>query len=158
MRHLKSGSALGVIFAAALMGAPAQAETTVLSNVTVIDGTGRAAQPNSGIVVTDGKIAFVGPMAQLKAPAGAKVENLSGKFVMPGLIDSHVHVGMMRDVAQDVTFYDRANVEADLKTYAAYGVTAVQDAGTDKDVIFDIRKDLRAGRPQMARVFTSGQG
>ena len=158
MRHLKLGSAFGAMFAMALMGASAQAETTVLSNVTVIDGTGKAAQPNSAIVMTDGKIAFVGPMSQLKAPAGAKVENLSGKFVMPGLIDGHVHVGMMKDVTQDVKFYDRANVEADLKTYAAYGVTTVQVAGTDKDVIFDIRKDLRNSRPHMARVFTSGQG
>ena len=65
---------------------------------------------------------------------------------------------MMKDVTQDVKFYDRANVETDLKIYAAYGVTAVAVAGTDKDVIFDIRNDLRKTRPTMARVFTSGQG
>ncbi len=75
------------------------------------------------------------------------------------MIDSHVHVGMMKDVAQDVKFYDRANVEADLKTYAAYGVTAVQVAGTDKDVIYDIRKgSARGPSPHGARSFTSGQG
>ena len=154
MRKLKFGAA-GLL---AMMAAPAFAETTVLTNATVIDGTGKPAAPGSGIVMTDGKISWVGPMAQLKAPKGASTVDLTGKFVMPGIIDSHVHVGMMKDVAQDVKFYDRANVEADLKTYAAYGVTTVVVAGTDKDVIFDVRKDLRAGRPSMARVYTSGQG
>lgn len=156
MRKLKFGAAAVALLA--LAAAPALAETTVLSNVTVIDGTGKPAAPGSAVVMTDGKITWVGPMAQLKAPKGASTVDLSGKYVMPGIIDSHVHVGMMKDVTQDVKFYDRANVEADLKTYAAYGVTAVQVAGTDKDVIYDIRKELRAGRPQMARVFTSGQG
>ena len=158
MRNLKFGATAAALFAVAVTALPASAETTVLSNVTVIDGTGKPAARASAIVMTDGKIAWVGPMAQLKAPAGATTRDLSGKFVMPGIIDGHVHVGMMKDVTQDVKFYDRANVEADLKTYAAYGVTTVQVAGTDKDVIFDIRKDLRAGRPSMARVYTSGQG
>ena len=157
MRNLKFGAAAAALFAAA-MAAPASAETTILSNVTVIDGTGKPAAPNSGIVMTDGKIAWVGPMSQLKAPKGATTRDLSGKYVIPGIIDSHVHVGMMKDVTQDVKFYDRANVETDLKIYAAYGVTAVAVAGTDKDVIFDIRNDLRKTRPTMARVFTSGQG
>jgi len=151
MRNLKFGAAAAALFAVAVTALPAGAETTVLSNVTVIDGTGKPAAPASAIVMTDGKIAWVGPMAQLKAPAGATTRDLSGKFVMPGIIDGHVHVGMMKDVTQDVKFYDRANVEADLKTYAAYGVTTVQVAGTDKDVIFDIRRDLRQGRPSMAR-------
>ena len=45
-------------------------ETTVLTNVTVIDGTGAAAKPDSAIVMTDGKIAYVGPVSGLKAPSG----------------------------------------------------------------------------------------
>jgi imidazolonepropionase-like amidohydrolase len=156
MRDFKLG---GAIAALCLMGAlPALAETTVLTNVTVIDGVSSAAQPGEAIVMTDGKIAYVGPMAGLKAPKGAKTEDMSGKFVMPGIIDSHVHVGIMHDVTQDIKYYDRANVEADLKQYAAYGVTTVQILGTDRDLIFDIRKEERAGRPHYARVFTAGQG
>jgi len=70
MFRLKIAAAAFALAAPALLAAPAWAESTVLTNVTVIDGTGKAAQPNSAIVMTDGKIAFVGPMAQLKAPAG----------------------------------------------------------------------------------------
>jgi imidazolonepropionase-like amidohydrolase len=155
MRGLKLGAGLLALLA---ISVPAGAETTVLKNVTVIDGTGSAPQANSAIVMTDGKIAFVGPVSGLKVPAGATVKDLSGKFVMPGIIDSHVHVGMMHDVTQDFKYYTRENVEADLKQYAAYGVTAVEVLGTDKDLIFDVRKEQRAGRPKMARVFTAGQG
>lgn len=158
MFRLKIAAATGALIAAAALASPALAESTVLTNVTVIDGTGRPAQPNSAVVMTDGKIAFVGPMAQLKAPSGAKTVDLAGKFVMPGIIDSHVHVGIMHDVTQDIKYYTRQNVEADLKQYAAYGVTTVQILGTDKDLIFDIRKEERAGRPKYARVFTAGQG
>lgn len=151
---------LGLILAGLIVGIglPAMAQTTVLRNVTVIDGTGAPAKPASAIVMTDGKIAWVGPVSQLKAPNGAKILDLSGKYVMPGIIDNHVHVGIMHDLTQDIKYYTRANVEADLKTYAAYGVTTVQILGTDKDLIFDIRAKQRAGRPTMTRVFTAGQG
>ena len=155
MRGLKLGAMVAALLAASV---PAWGETTVLKNVTVIDGTGAPAMPNSAIVMTDGKIAWVGPVAGLKAPAGAKVEDMSGKFVMPGIIDSHVHVGMMHDVTQDEKYETPQNVEADLKTYAAYGVTAVQVLGTDKDFVLDMRNQQRKSRPTMARLFSSGQG
>ncbi len=156
MRNLKLG--LGIATVALMAALPAAAETTVLKGMTLIDGTGKPAQANSALIMTDGKITWVGPAAQLKAPDGAKTVDLTGKFVMPGLIDSHVHIGIMKDQTQDIKFYTRENVEADLKTYAAYGVTGVQVLGTDKDLVFDVRKEQRAGRPKMARVFTAGQG
>lgn len=155
MRVLKFGAAVTALLAAA---SPALAESTVLKNVTVIDGTGAPAKPNSAIVMTDGKIAYVGPVSGLKAPAGAREVDLSGKFVMPGIIDSHVHIGMMKDVTQDEKFQTPANVEADLKTYAAYGVTAVQVLGTDKDFILDMRNKQRKGRATTTRIFSAGQG
>ena len=154
MRKLK----LALLAAALLAAAPALAETTVLKGMTLIDGTGKPVQPNAALVMTDGKIAWVGPAAQLKAPAGARTVDLTGKFVIPGLIDAHVHIGIMHDVTQDIKYYTRDNVEADLKTYAAYGVTGVQVLGTDKDLVFDIRKQERSGRPHYARVYTAGQG
>ena len=155
MQGLKLGATVAALLA---MSAPVMAQSTVLTNVTVIDGTGAAAKPNSAIVMTDGKIAYVGPMAGLKAPAGAKTVDLSGKFVMPGIIDSHVHVGMMKDVTQDEKFETPENVQADLKQYAAYGVTAVEVLGTDKDFVLEMRNQQRKGRPTMARLFSAGRG
>ena len=155
MRRLKFGSAAIALLA---LSAPAMAETTVLNNVTVIDGTGAAAAPASAIVMTDGKIAWVGPSAQLKAPKGADIKDMSGKFVMPGIIDSHVHIGLMHDVTQDEKYFTPENVDADLKQYTAYGVTTVQVLGTDKDFVLELRNKQRKSRPTMARVFSAGQG
>ena len=155
MRRLKFGSAAIALLA---LCAPAAAETTVLNNVTVIDGTGAAAAPASAIVMTDGKIAWVGPSAQLKAPKGADIKDMSGKFVMPGIIDSHVHIGLMHDVTQDEKYFTPENVDADLKQYTAYGVTTVQVLGTDKDFVLELRNKQRKSRPTMARVFSAGQG
>jgi imidazolonepropionase-like amidohydrolase len=155
MRGLKLGAGLLALLAVSV---PALAETTVLKNVTVIAGTGAAPQPNSAIVMTDGKIAWVGPVSALKAPAGATVKDLSGKFVMPGIIDSHVHLGMMHDVTQDEKYETPENVQADLKQYAAYGITTVQVLGTDKDFVLDMRNQQRKSRPSMARIFSAGQG
>jgi imidazolonepropionase-like amidohydrolase len=157
MQYLKLGAA--ALLAATFSGSlTAAAETTVLKNVTVIDGTGAAPQANSAIVMTDGKIAWVGPVSALKAPPGATVKDLSGKFAMPGIIDAHVHVGMMHDVTQDEKYETPENVQADLKQYAAYGITTVQVLGTDKDFVLDLRNQQRKGRPTMARVFSAGQG
>jgi imidazolonepropionase-like amidohydrolase len=141
--------------------APASATgaSKVLTNFTLIDGTGAAAAPGSAMVVgPDGKIAWVGPQAQLKAPEGAQTVDLAGKYVMPGLIDLHVHIGNVVDLKQDYKNFTRENVEKDLKTYASYGVTTVLTMGTENDTIFPLRAEQRAGKPTMARVYTAGQG
>jgi len=155
MRNLKFGTAA---FALLALSAPAIAETTVLNNVTVIDGTGAAPLANAAIVMTDGKISYVGPAAGMKAPKDAKIEDMAGKFVVPGIIDSHVHIGLMHDVTQDEKYFTPENVNADLKQYAAYGVTSVQVLGTDKDFVLDLRNQQRKSRPTMSRVFSAGQG
>jgi imidazolonepropionase-like amidohydrolase len=140
------------------MTAPAHAAVTVLKNFTLIDGTGAAPVAGSALSIENGRIVWVGPVAQLKAPASATVVDLSGKYVIPGLIDNHVHLGLVHDVTQDIKFYSRDLVEQQLKIYAAYGVTAVQVLGTDTDEIFKIRADQRKNGTDLSRVYTSGQG
>jgi imidazolonepropionase-like amidohydrolase len=135
---------------------PALAETLVVKNFTLIDGRGGAAEPNSAMLIEDGHIVWVGPSAQ--APANADAVDLTGKYVIPGLIDTHIHMGNVHDLTQDERFYTTENVEADLKTYASYGFTTVAVMGTDKDSVFAVRNAERAGRPTMTRLFTAGQG
>lgn len=147
-----------VLLAGACCATVDAAEVTVLRNFTLIDGTGKAPAPASALTITDSRIDWVGADSQLKAPAGATTVDLAGKYVLPGLIDSHVHLGLVDGITQDIKFYTRELVEQQLRTYAAYGITTVQVLGTDKDIIFDVRARLRNQRPDMARVFTSGQG
>jgi imidazolonepropionase-like amidohydrolase len=137
---------------------PAHAAPTVLRDFTLIDGTGRAPIPGSALIFDDGRITWVGAVSKLNIPSDARVVDLTGKFVIPGLIDNHVHLGLVHDLTQDIKFYSRDLVEQQLRIYAAYGVTAVQVLGTDKDVIFDVRADQRKAQTGMARVYTSGQG
>ncbi|PZU08780.1 MAG: amidohydrolase [Sphingomonas sp.] len=147
--------ALGMCCAAAVHG-----ETVVLEHFTLIDGTGRPAQRDQSLVMEDGRIAWVGPAAGLRKPAGAAAEDLRGKYLMPGIIDSHVHLGLVEGIDQNFgKYYDRQRVERQLRLYAAYGVTSVYTLGTDGDAIHDVIADQRRiGRIDMARAFTAGRG
>ena len=151
---------LGILAVVGCCGAePAQAQALALTNFTLIDGSGAPPKPGAAVLIdSGGHIEWVGEAARLKAPAGAKVIDLTGKYVMPGIIDDHVHLGLVHGLKQDVDFYTKDLVEDQLRIYAGYGVTSVLVLGTDKDLIFDIRAAQRAGRPEVTRVFTTGQG
>jgi len=136
----------------------ARAETIVLRQFTLIDGTGREPLRNAALVITDGRIAWAGPAASAKAPAGARTVELAGRFVMPGIINLHTHLGNTVNIAQDPKNFTRESVEKNLKTYASYGVTSVVSMGTDQDLVFQLRQEQRAGRPKMTRIFTAGRG
>src|ERR1051326_2701379 len=143
---------------ALLLIVPLHSEVKVFKNFTLIDGAGGPAAAGSSMIVDSGRIQWVGPTGNLKAPASAEVIDLSGAYVMPGIIILHGHVGNTIDLEQNAKFFTRENIEKNLKTYASYGVTAVFSMGTDQDLMFQIRDQQRAGRPSMTRVYTAGQG
>lgn len=149
-----------VALAALLLASTAQAQTVVLEHFTLIDGTGRAPVADQSLVMVDGKIRWVGPAAQTPAAKAATSEDLHGKYVMPGIIDAHVHLGLVDGIEQNFTkYYNRANVERQLQLYAAYGVTSVYTLGTDGDAIHAVIADQRRiGRVDRARAFTAGRG
>ncbi len=154
----KRTTALAVL-AILLCALPLAAETKVLQHFTLIDGTGRDPIPNAALILVNGRIRFAGPAANLKIPSGAQIIDLTGKYVMPGIINLHGHLGNVIDLTQDPKFFTRENIEKNLKTYASYGVTTVLSMGTDQDEIFKIRAEQRAtGRPSMTRVYTAGRG
>ncbi len=136
----------------------ALAETIVLDGFTLIDGNGRQPLSNAAMIIVDGRIQWTGPQPQLKAPAGAEVTHLPGKYMMPGIINLHGHLGNTLELTQDPKNFTRENVEKQLKLYASYGVTSMVSMGTDGDLIFPMRAEQRAGRPHMTRIFTAGRG
>src|SRR5262249_5486016 len=106
--------------------ANAQTARTILAiaHVTVIDATGRPAQPDQTVVVAGGRIAQVGPAKRLKIPHDARVLDGRGKFLIPGLWDMHVHVaGISADPAWSKKVL--------LPVLTAYGITGVRDMGGD---------------------------
>ena len=144
---------LALLFATSLV-----AEVKALKNFTLIDGTGRPAVAHAAMIIDDGRIQWVGPLSQLKTGPATQVIDLHGKYVMPGIINLHVHLGATIGLEQNADFFTPENVEKDLKTYASYGVTTVLSMGTDKDSIFKMRDAQRAGRPKETRIYTVGQG
>lgn len=113
---------------------------TAFTGATLIDGTDRAPIANATLLVKDGRVVAAGPAARVQIPSSAERVALSGKFVMPGLINSHGH----------------ASSVADLATYAAYGVTTVYSLGGEPAPIFSAREAQRNTPPAFARVFVAG--
>jgi imidazolonepropionase-like amidohydrolase len=141
-----------------LMVTALQAETLVLQSFTLIDGTGRRPVADAALVITDGKITYAGAKSKASAPAGATRVDLTGKYVMPGIINLHGHVGNVSGLTQDPKYFTPENLEKQLKLYASYGVTSVVSMGSEQDLIFQVRSRQRDGRPRVARVFTAYRG
>jgi imidazolonepropionase-like amidohydrolase len=140
------------------VAAPLLGETKVLTNFTLIDGTSRDPAPKSAMIITDGRIAWIGPASAMMKPRGATSLDLTGKFVMPGIMNMHGHLGNVVDFVQDAKNYTRENVAKQLKQYARFGVTSMLSMGSDQPLVFDIRKEQRAERPHECRVFTAYKG
>jgi imidazolonepropionase-like amidohydrolase len=129
-----------VVFAAVVLsGAAAHAQTTALTHATLIDGTGAAPQRDVTIVMEQGRIREIGP--GLAAPPNASVIDLTGKFVVPGIINGHGHVGPPPRDPQ-------------LRQYALYGVTTTTSMYFDQDDIAEFKARQKAGDLRGARILT----
>ena len=84
-------AALSPLTAGALQDQGSGGEVLVIEGGTLIDGTGSTPKTNMRIVIRNGRIQNIGPRNQVSLPARARVINARGKFILPGLIDSHVH-------------------------------------------------------------------
>jgi imidazolonepropionase-like amidohydrolase len=140
---LSIGRILALASAFALIGAapfapPADKSPTVYRHATLIDGTGAAAKRDMAVVTLGERITAVLADASLKAAQlrGAKQVDLSGKFLLPGLIDSHQHLA---------TPPDRAEAEARLKRDIYSGITATRDMADDLRQMADIARQARVG-------------
>ena len=108
------------------------------------------------LLIREGKVEAVGRASELDLPAGLEPLSLAGKFIVPGLINSHGHVGSTRGLQMGAEFYTREQVEADLETYAHYGVTTVLSLGGGQAVGFLVRDEQANQAPGRARLFLSG--
>jgi imidazolonepropionase-like amidohydrolase len=129
-----------ILAAALLFTANATAQVTVLTHATVIDGAGAAPQKDVTIVMENGRIRDVGPSSKVPVPAGATVVDLTGKFITPGIINAHGHVG--------------AKTEPQLRQYALYGVTTTTSMQTDPDEVVQVREAQKRGELRGARIST----
>jgi len=104
---------------------------------------------NGTIVVTDDRIASVGPSSSVKVPAGAKVVDLSGATVIPGLFDEHAHLHYSTlDIFPQRPWKYAANL--------AYGVTTTHDPSASNQEVFGQSEMVEAGLMTGPRIFSTG--
>jgi imidazolonepropionase-like amidohydrolase len=120
----------------------------------VIDGTSRGPLDNATILVRGGRIVAVGPAASVALPAGTVRVSLAGKTVIPGLVNAHGHVGNTEGLEQG--HYSARNVDRDLRTYAAYGVTTVFSLGDDQAAGLAARDAQSVPSLDRSRLFVAG--
>ena len=134
-------------------------ESIVLHDITVIDGTGAAAQARRDVVLSDGRIAAIEDAATFTRPDGARVIDGTGKFVIPGLVDMHAHVAgdVMDEKGEPGDRWDREVALSFLRTLLAFGVTTVRDPGAITADALVLRSALRAGELEGPELLTAGR-
>ena len=147
--------------------------STLFINATILDGSEHMEpQPDMAVAVERGVITWMGPSAVAQAPAGAEVIDLAGAYLMPGLINMHVHLcgsgkpvsagdagALMKKLDNPV---GRAIVRHILKGSAqqqlASGVTTVRGAGDPLFADLAVRDAIDAGKYQGPRLVAPGTG
>jgi imidazolonepropionase-like amidohydrolase len=116
----------------------------VYDGARLIVGDGKVIE-SAAFVVENGRITQVGAPGQIKVPAGASRVDLTGKTVMPAIVDAHTHMPTERQALVDL-----------LQRKAYFGVAAVMSMGQDNnDLAFEVRENPIPGA---ARLRTAGRG
>jgi imidazolonepropionase-like amidohydrolase len=139
-RHPRTCTALAIALSIAALES-AQTRLLVLDNVRIVDGGGGPPIENGRIVIDRDHIVRAGPAAAIGMPAGAGTVDLSGRTVIPGLIDSHFHI------------------EKDPKLalrQLSHGVTAFRDPGQWDENFEELRRMIAADGIPGPRIFTTG--
>src|SRR5207249_2233851 len=135
--------------------APAASGIVALTGARIIDGTGRAPLQQGTIIVNKGMIEAVGAPSAVKIPAGATRVDLSGKTIVPGLINAHAHLNFDQATKRSV----RDDLILRLKTYARYGVTSTVSLGSrpvDELEGLKLRDEQTHITLDRARLYTGG--
>lgn len=153
--------ALAAVLAGATVVPRAQSVATpsgsgmlVIRGATVIDGRGGAPRPATDILIRDGRIAAIGP--RLTSPSGSRELDAEGRWIVPGLIDVHVHLDtpMVFQVNDD----EKARIlEHNPRAFLYNGVTTVLNVSSAPEWIFDLKRRQAAGQVLAPRIFATGR-
>src|SRR5260221_635185 len=139
---------LGVSVAAlAAVGYAQTRGAVVYSGARLIIGDTSAPIENGAFVVMNGRITAIGRSGAMNAPAGASRVDLSGKTVMPAMINAHVHIGYEGYTSWSAENYTAENVLDHLQREAFYGVAVTQSVGSSPtDASIQFQRDQKAGK------------
>jgi imidazolonepropionase-like amidohydrolase len=119
-----------------------------ITHVTLIDATGSSPQPDMTVFLVDERIAAIGPSNSVFVPRKTKTLDASGKFLIPGLVDMHVHLTGAGEPTGSREFI--------LPLLLANGVTTVRDMGGNLESLITLRHEIEHGQLQAPRIFFAG--
>ena len=140
----------------------AQSPATAITGATLIDGNGGAAVADGVVVIANGRIAAIGPRASTPVPPGATIVNGAGKFVLPGLVDTNVHLSLYGGIGEryeTLAKYHPRQTEIVLEAaqlQLKYGVTTVRDSYGLLTPLVAVRDQINAGHAVGPRILAAG--
>lgn len=126
----------------------------IIGNATLIDGTGNAVIPKATILIKDGTISSISTKKIKHIPEGAVFFDATGKYVMPGIVDVHVHFS-----SGGLEPHDSLTNERIFRQFLYYGVTTVLNLGADggsTEEIAELHKRQREGFAFAPRIYGTG--
>ena len=127
---------------------------------TLIDGTGASAMANTTVLIKGEKIEAVGPMEKVTIPNETKVIDISNKMILPGFVDTHIHVTYPEDERQHFTetnSIDTLRALYFMNMYLRSGVTSIRDAGAPIEPMRALSEGAHLGYIDTIRLFSCGQ-
>jgi imidazolonepropionase-like amidohydrolase len=119
-----------------------------ITHVTLIDATGAAPQTDMTVFLADEQIAAIGGSKSVFIPRKTKTLDGTGKFLVPGLVDMHVHLTGAGEPTGSRDFI--------LPLLLANGITTVRDMGGDLESLIKLRHETEYGQLQAPRIFFAG--
>jgi len=126
-----------------------------LVGATVIDGVNARPLPDAVVLIENGRIAAVGTRARTPIPDGFERKDLTGLTLLPGLIDSHVHITFALLRGPNDPQAD-AKVNEILREFLRHGVTSIRDVGAGYPWIIDLARSIDEGRREGPRILAAG--
>ena len=133
---------------------------TLLRNFTLIDGTGRAPIDDATLAIRDGKILYAGSASGWSDSGESMTLDLNGQFVLPGLIDVHVHLAGSGEADSQFRAEDGAmtlKMLSNAQKNLAAGITTVRDLGGWNELEFVVRKWIKRGQFAGPRMCLAGR-
>jgi imidazolonepropionase-like amidohydrolase len=119
-----------------------------ITHATVIDATGTPPQPDMTALIIDHRITAVGSFSSISIPHHAQVIDATGKFLIPALIDSHIHLTGAGEPDGSREFF--------LPLLLANGIATVRDMGGYLESLVPLRRDIHDGKRLGPEIFFAG--
>lgn len=175
LKKVLAGILLAATASATTIATPAAARTAdtrvqqvtsavvyALVNANIVDVDTGKVTPQGVVVVADGRIQGLGPAGQVSVPAGAKTVDMAGRYLVPGLMNMHVHLGLKLPGVQGLMLQNEnrssqaLRMAGNARQSLLSGVTTVRLVGEENYVDFDLRRAIDAGEVDGPRIKTAG--